>query len=278
MVDMIGLSGRTAPFVQQAFLRSRAPLSGGTMNFARYAIMRMRKKKNLIPRMERCAHVLAGDGASLRGNWRSLLRDSCALHVELGCGKGRFTAETARLHPDVLFIAVERVPDAMVIAMERVCALGLENVRFLSCDAARLPELFAEGEIDRIYINFCDPWPTKRHAKRRLTHKNFLKLYRTVLKERGEIHFKTDNAPLFAFSVEEFPTAGFSLSEVTDDLHANGPTGVMTDYEAKFYELGTPIHRCVATMEPWTEPEEPPEWEHAPVQDRGAEPPEPSAQ
>ena len=93
-------------------------------------------------------------------------------------------------------------------------------------------------------------------AKRRLTHGNFLKLYRKVLKDGGQTHFKTDNAPLFAWSVEEIPQFGFALSEVTDDLHANGAVGVMTDYEAKFHELGTPIHRLVATMTPWEEPEE----------------------
>lgn len=219
--------------------------------------MRMRKRPNLAPRMEKCAGVLTGEPAALRGKWLESFPGFAALQLELGCGKGRFTAETARQNPDVFFVAVERVPDAMVIAMERVCALGLENVRFLSCDAAQLPEIFAAGEVDQIYINFCDPWPTKRHAKRRLTHKNFLKLYRQVLKERGQIHFKTDNAPLFEFSLEEFPTAGFSLSEVTRNLHENGPCGVMTDYEAKFHELGTPIHRCVATMEDWTEAEAP---------------------
>lgn len=216
--------------------------------------MRMRKKKNLVPRMERCSAVLIREPLAHRGHWRELFRPGCALHVELGCGKGRFTAETAQAHPDVLFIAVERVPDAMVIAMERVRALGLDNVRFISCDAALLPEIFAAGEVDQIYINFCDPWPTKRHAKRRLTHTGFLKLYRQVLKEHGQIHFKTDNAPLFEFSLEEFPQAGFSLSEVTRNLHENGPCGVMTDYEAKFYELGTPINRCVATMEAWNKP------------------------
>lgn len=218
--------------------------------------MRMRKKKNLIPRMERCSSVLITDPTAHRGQWNTLFRPGCNVHVELGCGKGRFTAETARQNPDILFVAIERVPDAMVIAMERVCALGLENVRFISCDAAQLPDIFSPGEVDQIYINFCDPWPTKRHAKRRLTYRNFLKLYRQVLKDHGQIHFKTDNAPLFAFSVEEFPQAGFSLSEVTDDLHANGPCGIMTDYEAKFYEIGTPIHRCVATMEEWNEPVE----------------------
>ena len=146
--------------------------------------------------------------------------------------------------------------EAAIAAMERCAAEGLRNVRFIDANANILPEFFAPGEVDRIYINFCDPWPTKRHAKRRLTHGNFLKLYRKVLKDGGQIHFKTDNAPLFAWSVEEIPQFGFTLSEVTDDLHANGAVGVMTDYEAKFHELGTPIHRLVATMTPWEEPEE----------------------
>lgn len=120
----------------------------------------------------------------------------------------------------MLFVAVEMVPDAMVVAMERCAAEGLRNVRFIDANANILPEFFAPGEVDRIYINFCDPWPTKRHAKRRLTHGNFLKLYRKVLKDGRQIHFKTDNAPLFAWSVEEIPQFGFTLSEVTDDLHA----------------------------------------------------------
>ena len=216
--------------------------------------MRMRKKKNLLPRMERCAALQIKDPIAHRGHWRELMPEARELRVELGCGKGRFTAGTAAAEPDVLFVAVEMVPDAMVVAMERCAAEGLRNVRFIDANANILPEFFAPGEVDRIYINFCDPWPTKRHAKRRLTHGNFLKLYRKVLKDGGQIHFKTDNAPLFAWSVEEIPQFGFTLSEVTDDLHANGAVGVMTDYEAKFHELGTPIHRLVATMTPWEEP------------------------
>lgn len=170
------------------------------------------------------------------------------LRLELGCGKGRFTAETAAQNPNILFIAVERVPDAMVIAMERVTALELHNVFFVDGDAAKLPEYFAPNEVDLIYINFCDPWPTKRHAKRRLTFAAFLKKYREVLKEGGQIHFKTDNRDLFEWSLTQFPQAGFELSEVTRDLHANGVCGVMTDYEEKFHNLGTPINRCVGTM------------------------------
>ena len=208
--------------------------------------MRMRKKKNLIPRMERCAAVHVRDGFVLRGKWRETLMPAAKeLRLELGCGKGRFTAETARANPDILFIAIEKVPDAMVVAMERAVAMELKNVFFVVGDAALLPDYFAPGEADLIYINFCDPWPPKRQAKRRLTHRGFLSLYREVLKDGGRVEFKTDNAPLFAFSLEEFPAAGYALQEVTDDLHAGGPQGVMTDYEAKFYAEGVPIHRCV---------------------------------
>ena len=207
--------------------------------------MRMRRKKNLGPRMEACAAWQIKDPKALRGNWRSLMPGAKELRLELGCGKGRFTCQTAAANPDILFVAVERVPDAMVMAMEKARDMGLTNVFYVDADAALLPEFFAPEEVDLIYINFCDPWPPKRHAKRRLTHRNFLKLYREVLKEKGQIHFKTDNAPLFEFSVLEFPEAGYDLEEVTRDLHANGVCGIMTDYEEKFHNLGTRINRCV---------------------------------
>ena len=210
--------------------------------------MRMRKKKNLIPRMDRCAPCHVRDGFALKGRWReALMPGAREVHVELGCGKGRFTAGTAAEHPDVLFIAIEKVPDALVVAMERAMDLGLKNVFFVVGDAALLPDYFAPDEVDRVYINFCDPWPSNLHAKRRLTHRDFLNIYRQVLRTGGEIHFKTDNRPLFEFSLLEFPRAGYALSEVTRNLHENGPRGVMTDYEAKFFAQGLPIHRCVGT-------------------------------
>ena len=215
--------------------------------------MRMRRKPNLIPRMERCARVLISDPEARRGNWRELMPEAETVYLELGCGKGRFTAETAEQNPKALYIAVERVPDAMVIAMERVCAKELHNVFFVDGDAALLPQYFAPGEVSRIYINFCDPWPGNRHAKRRLTHPDFLLRYRQVLAPGGEIHFKTDNRELFEWSLFQFPRAGFTLSQVTRDLHAGGVCGVMTDYEEKFHSLGTPINRCVAAVGPLPE-------------------------
>ena len=216
--------------------------------------MRMRKKKNLVPRMERCGDFLIRDPYDRAGHWRELMPEARELRLELGCGKGRFTAGTAAAEPDVLFIAVEMVPDAMVVAMERCVNAGLTNVYFVDANADQLPSFFAPGEVDRIYLNFSDPWPSNRHAKRRLTHGNFLRLYRQVLKMGGQIHFKTDNQGLFEFSVDEIPNFGFTLSEVTRNLHEYGPVGVMTDYEAKFYEQGLPINRLVATMVPWEEP------------------------
>lgn len=211
--------------------------------------MRMRKKPNLIPRLEACGGLVITDPKEHRGRWRELLPETGALRVELGCGKGRFTVGTAQAAPDALLIAVERVPDAMVIAAERARELELNNVFFLDADAADLETYFVPGEVDRIYINFCDPWPGARYAKRRLTHPGFLLRYRKVLSQGGQIHFKTDNHDLFEWSLFQFPKAGFVLSEVTRDLHADGPTGIMTDYEEKFYQLGTPINRCIGTME-----------------------------
>ena len=212
--------------------------------------MRMRKKPNLVPRMERCARLLIDTSETpfaRRGRWRELMPGAAELHLELGCGKGRFTVETAAQNPDVLFIAVERVPDAMVIAMERANELGLTNVFFVDDDARRLPELFAPDEVDRIYVNFCDPWPGHRHSKRRLTAVGFLELYRQVLKDGGQLHFKTDNRDLYEWSLFQFPKAGYELSEVTRNLHEHGICGVMTDYEEKFHNLGTHINRCVGT-------------------------------
>ncbi|MDE6259398.1 MAG: tRNA (guanosine(46)-N7)-methyltransferase TrmB [Oscillospiraceae bacterium] len=211
--------------------------------------MRMRKKKNLVPRMEACGELLVRDPAAEKGRWRERKLDAAKLRLELGCGKGRFTAETAAAHPEDLYVAVERVPDAMVIAMERCRAMGLTNVFFIDGDAAALDQYFAPGEVDLIYINFCDPWPSVKHSRRRLTHVNFLRGYRRVLKEGGQIHFKTDNHDLFEWSLFQFPKAGFALSEVTRNLHEHGVQGVMTDYEEKFHALGTPINRCVGTME-----------------------------
>ena len=210
--------------------------------------MRMRKKPNLLPRMEKASAVLTTEPEQYRGRWLEAFPGFTGLQLELGCGKGGFTCAAAASMPETLLVAVERVPDAMVVAMERAVETGLRNVRFLDIDAARLPELFAPGEVERIYINFCDPWPKKKQFKRRLTAPGFLELYKQVLRPGGEIWFKTDNQPLFDWSLETLTEAGFRLSQVTRDLHAGGPVGIMTDYEKKFYGKGKPICRLVAAL------------------------------
>ena len=218
--------------------------------------MRMRKMKNLEPRMEKCAALRVQEPAARLGHWRELMPECSALWVEVGCGKGKFTAETAQNNPTVLLIAVERCREAMVVAMEKAQAMGLSNVFFIDMDVANMEDIFAPGEIDRLFINFPDPWPRKKNAKRRLTYRTFLEKYCHVVRENGEIHFKTDNAPLFEFSLEEFAACGLEVKNLTRDLHKDGIVGIMTGYEEKFYGLGTPINRCEVICKPFVLPPE----------------------
>ncbi len=197
--------------------------------------------------MERVSALRITEPERFRGRWLETFPEYGALHLELGCGKGRFTAETAAASPDTLLLAVERVPDAMVVAMERAAAQDVRNVRFLDMDAAALPEIFSPGETARIYLNFCDPWPKNRYAKNRLTAPGFLRLYADALPSGGQVWFKTDNLPLFTWSETQFVAEGWQISERTNDLHAQGICGVMTDYEAKFHAQGVKINRLVAT-------------------------------
>lgn len=196
--------------------------------------------------MERCARVLVSEPASLRGKWLSAYPDFSALELEIGCGKGGFTAALAEMQPDVLLAAVERVPDALVVAMERVCAQDLKNALFLCEDAKLLENDFAPGEIQRIYINFCDPWPKSRDAKHRLTAPGFLRSYARLLPLGGELCFKTDNRPLFDWSLLQLRAEGWEIRECSCDLHANGPVGIMTDYEKKFHAQGMKICHVAA--------------------------------
>ena len=218
--------------------------------------MRMRKMRNLEPRMEKCAAYRIPEPATLKSNWRSLMPQATALWVEVGCGKGKFTAETAAANPDILLIAVERCREAMVVAMEKAKSMELKNVFFIDMDVALIEDIFASMEIDRLFINFPDPWPRKKNAKRRLTHRGFLDKYCRVVRPGGEIHFKTDNAPLFEFSVEEFAACGLQVNNLTRNLHENGIVGIMTGYEEKFHALGTPINRCEVVCKPFQLPPE----------------------
>ena len=184
-----------------------------------------------------------------KGKWNAYFGGDAPLHVEIGMGKGKFITTLAQLHPEIHYIGVEKYASVLIRAVEKKKEReDLDNLTFLSVDAAILPEVFAEGEVDRIYLNFSDPWPKERHARRRLTSREFLARYEQFLKPEGEICFKTDNRGLFDFSVEEAKEAGWELTEVTYDLHHSpyAEGNVMTEYEEKFSALGNPIHRMVA--------------------------------
>ena len=209
--------------------------------------MRMRRKPNLLSRIDNCAHLLVAEPKALCGHWLDEFKFE-KLHIELGCGKGLFTVETAKLDPGILLVGLEKVSNVLIVALERVEQTDLQNVRFINRLADDLTAFFASKEVSRIYINFCDPWPANRHKKRRLTGQRFLELYRYVLRPDGDVLFKTDDLQLFEFSIEKFEHCGFSLSDVTYNLHKNVPVGIMTDYEVKFHELGLPIYRCVARL------------------------------
>ena len=190
---------------------------------------------------------LGGAWAHLPGTWADAFGRSAPLHVEIGVGKGDFITELAARHPNVNYVGLEAQQGVLYFAARKAAERGLENVRLLVFDAARLTELFAPGEVDRIYLNFSDPWPKKRHAKRRLTSAVFLARYAAVLRPGGEIRFKTDNAGLFAYSLETLASEGWCLSDVTRDLHARGdPTNIMTEYERKFSARGAKIGRLTA--------------------------------
>ena len=211
--------------------------------------MRMRKKKNLDVRFAACADVMAFEPREKRGRWRALFGNDHPLHVEIGCGKGRFAIGMAEQYPEINFIAVEREEGALIMAAERCQQHPLPNLRFVSFDAAELREVFAPGEVDRIYLNFSDPWPKARHARRRLTSREFLSRYEQVLPSGGKIEFKTDNTELFRFSMEEITEAGWHLEKYTYDLHHNDEMNagnIMTEYEEKFSSRGNPINKLIA--------------------------------
>lgn len=180
-----------------------------------------------------------------KGGWHKVFGREAPLHVELGTGKGRFISQAALRHPEINFVGIEAAQDVAYYAALKVKALGISNVRLLVFDINNIEDIFAVHEVDRFYINFCDPWPKARHAKRRLTHAGFLEKYRRLLKQGGELFFKTDNRPLFDFSLEQFDEANLKIKNVTYDLHASGLEGnIMTEYEEKFSSFGEKINRC----------------------------------
>jgi tRNA (guanine-N7-)-methyltransferase len=183
-----------------------------------------------------------------RGGWKKSFPVSGPLYVELGTGKGQFLRDMAQNHPEACFIGLEKEPGILVQAVRKARELGLTNLKFVLGDVQFLAQLFSPAEIDGLYIHFCDPWPKSRHGRRRLTHENFLRLYRQTLTSAGVIRFKTDNRELFDYSLDSFSSFGMDLLTVSYDFHAGTPDSscIMTEYEAKFSAAGLPVHYCEA--------------------------------
>ena len=183
-----------------------------------------------------------------KGHWQDCFDKVQPLHIEIGMGKGRFIMDTAALHPDINYIGIERYSSVLLRALQKVEQNPLPNIKFICMDAADVAEVFAKDEVDRIYLNFSDPWPKDRHAKRRLTSTRFLERYDNILTPEGRVMFKTDNKDLFDFSLEQVEEAGWILENHTYDLHHSeyNEGNVMTEYEEKFSAKGNPICRLVA--------------------------------
>lgn len=209
--------------------------------------MRMRRKKHGAERLSACAEYLLGEDAAAP---EEIFGNKNPVYLEIGCGKGDFICGTAAAMPDVNFIAIERIPDVLMLAAEKVKENGCKNVKLAALNAALLPERIAPHSISRIYLNFSDPWPKKGHAKRRLTHKTFLDIYKQILTPDGSLFLKTDDLSLFEFSVEELSNNGFTVRDVTYDLHASpyADGNVMTEYERNFVSQGKKINSLRAYL------------------------------
>lgn len=183
-----------------------------------------------------------------RGNFRQVFGNDHSIEIEVGMGKGRFIMEMARLHPDVNYIGIERYSSVLLRALQKRAEIKLDNVFFMCVDAKDLAEIFMPGEVDRIYLNFSDPWPKDRHARRRLTSPDFMKVYGQILTPTGTVEFKTDNARLFEYSLEAIPEAGWELAAYTFDLHHDemAEGNIMTEYELKFSTQGNQICKLIA--------------------------------
>ena len=188
------------------------------------------------------------DPQEQKGKWAEAFGRKAPLHIEIGTGKGRFLMELAALHPEIDYIGIEKYSSVLLRAIQKMEERELPNVRFIRMDAEEITEVFGPGEADRIYLNFSDPWPKDRHAKRRLPSRQFLNRYAQILKPEGTIEFKTDTRALFDFALEELEPAGWRAEEVTFDLHADERLmqgNVMTEYEERFSAAGNPICKYI---------------------------------
>ena len=221
--------------------------------------MRLRNVKGSRERIAACPFTYnEDDGSKLyeyKGQWRNIFNNNNPIHIEIGMGKGQFITELAIRNPNINYIGIEKFSSVLIRAIEKrelkeAEGVELKNLLFIRMDAEHLLEVFDADEVNFIYLNFSDPWPKDRHAKRRLTSPQFLKRYQKVLSEDAKIQFKTDNVDLFNYSLDSLNESSWTVSEVTFDLHQSSylPDNIMTEYEARFVEEGKPICRLIASQ------------------------------
>ncbi len=182
------------------------------------------------------------------GTWKAIFGNENPIHIEIGMGKGKFIHTMAKLHPEINYVGIEKYSSVLLRALQKMEQEELPNLKFLRMDAEDITKVFGAGEVDKIYLNFSDPWPKDRHAKRRLPSREFLARYNVILKQDARLEFKTDNRPLFDFAVEELEPAGWKAEVITYDLHSDEALvegNVMTEYEEKFSSMGNPICKYI---------------------------------
>ncbi|MBQ7642001.1 MAG: tRNA (guanosine(46)-N7)-methyltransferase TrmB [Acholeplasmatales bacterium] len=211
--------------------------------------MRLRKVKNAKERLEVNNNPFFISEPELnKGKWNEVFNNTNPIHIEIGCGKGQFISTLAKLNPDINYIAIEKFDSVLLRCLEKVIDSDLTNLKLCVMDAQMISNYFKQDEVKRIYLNFSDPWPKKHHAKRRLTSPLFLEQYKLILDKKGEIFFKTDNRGLFEYSLESISNNGFSISNISLDLHKDlekYPDNITTEFEDKWSKLG-PIYRLEA--------------------------------
>ena len=194
-------------------------------------------------------HTVIKKPEEQKGKWNHVFGNEKPIQIEIGMGKGQFILNMAKAHPEINFIGIERYSSVLLRGLQKRAELELSNIYFMRIDALELADVFAEDEVERIYLNFSDPWPKDRHAKRRLTSPDFMKVYDQVLAKDGRVEFKTDNQDLFTYSLEAIPEAGWTIEASTRDLHHSDMAegNVMTEYETKFSAMGNPICKLIAS-------------------------------
>lgn len=186
----------------------------------------------------------------VKGKWNTIFGNENPICIEIGMGKGKFIMELARQNPQINYVGIEKYSSVLLRGLQKMDEEPLDNIRFIRMDAENICEMFAKDEVDKIYLNFSDPWPKDRHAKRRLTSRQFFARYNQILKQDGIVEFKTDNVDLFDFSLQEVKEAGWQLDQFTRNLHEDklmNHNNIMTEYEERFSAMGNPIHKLIAS-------------------------------